>query len=277
MILPSLAEFSTLVVLFLWLLYVDYRVYGIWERVLGVRRVFAPPVVIFAILMVINLFTGMMFHVDEMHIFTGGPLFYVLTAFQYIYGFFPIVVVIRYIMAQGSLHFFHTSAMVIPVLVAAIFTLFSDYSARALGFAVAMVFMHISYISRWRFEDTRSGFYNKQYLAHIYDMVSAGKANYKSALFFETFSDSKEVYDLLRQELPKDSEMIRIMPDTFVLFSENGDNSMIMFIKSMIEDAVEEYKENHPSQTGMELKVSGKHRKKTETAMEFVKRVAALN
>lgn len=271
-ILPSMAELSVLVIVYIWILYVYYRIYGSWDRVIRLRKGYALPVLFFTAATLINLTTGILFDVDERWIFVAKPLFGFMTATVYVYGFLPVFLVLWYEKHHGKLHFFHISAIIVPGLVAALLTLLTEYSARALGFAVALVFMHISYNSRWRFEDSQSGFFNRQYLAHILDLVRTGEKNYKIALVFETGKEEKAAYEILRAELPKDSEVIRIDREKLLLFSESRDSSMVALLSSLINEAVEEYEKEHPDGGAVDMKVSGKLRKRNESAVEFVQR-----
>ena len=48
LIAPTVAEYSTLLVLFAWTLYIDYKLYESWDHVRAVARFFSPPVLIYS-------------------------------------------------------------------------------------------------------------------------------------------------------------------------------------------------------------------------------------
>ena len=210
MIMPTIAEFSTLLILYVWFLYCDYKLYKSWDRTKSIYRVFQIPIYVMGVLCIINLFSGIMFEVWEDHTFHGKLLFYFMTVLQYAYGILPVLSISRYIRRHGRLHFFHITPVVVPVLTAALFTLFTDYSARALGFAIALVFLHMSYINLWRFEDRESGFYNGQYINHILALTRESKLDYHSVIEFETANTPEEFYNILRTEMPGKAEIIRM-------------------------------------------------------------------
>ncbi len=276
MILPTIAEYSTLVVLFGWYIYVDYKLYGSKDRSLLISHIFQIPIYVVGVLCIINLFSGIMFEVTEEHLFVAKPLFYVVSVLQYAYGILPLLSIIRYVRMHGKLHFFHVTPIVIPVLSGSLFTLFSDYSARAFGFAIALVLIHMSYINLWRFEDRQSGFYNRFYINYIVDMSRDEKLDYRSAIEFITANTPDEFYDILKTEAPGDAKIIRMEPNRFLLFSESAKSSMIRLLSSMIQDASDEYDEAHRDSGPIDLLISYRVRKKDEAADEFIRSMADL-
>ncbi|MCR5097585.1 MAG: hypothetical protein K6B14_01405 [Lachnospiraceae bacterium] len=274
MIFPTIAEYSALIVLFGWFVYIDYKLYGSGDRIRVISHFFQVPIYIMGVLCLVNLFTGIMFEVTEDHIFVAKPLFYVMTILQYAYGILPILAVIRYRKMKGKLHFFHITPIVIPVLTAGIFTLLTDYSARAFGFAIALVLLRMSYINLWRFEDMASGFYNRYYINHIADMSRENKLDYHSAIEFITANTPGEFYDILNSEMPGNAEIIRMDTNRFLLFSESSKSSMITLLSSMIQDASDEYDRQHQEEGPIDLLISYRIRKRNESAEEFIRGMA---
>ncbi len=275
MIMPTIAEYSTLVLLFVWSVYIDHKLYGSKDRTRYVARVLQVPIYVMGVLCVINLFTYIMFDVTESHIFVAKPLFYVLTLLQYAYGILPIISVIRYRKNnRNKLHFFHINPVVIPVVVSSLFTLFTDYSARAFGFAIALVFLHMSYINVWRFEDRESGFYNRFYINHIIDLSREQRLDYRSVIEFVTANTPAEFYDIITSEMPVNSELIRMDEHRFLMFSESSKSSMITLLSSMIQEAADDYDDKHSDSEPIDLLISYRIRKKGESGDEFVRSVA---
>ena len=252
---PTVSEFSALVVLYVWLLYVDYKLYGSRDRVRWVRFYFRLPILILGALCVINLFTGILFTMDESCNFVAKPLFYVLTVMQYVYGIIPILVILHYIKNHGRLKFFHILPVAAPVIAASLFTLFSDYSARAFGFAVGLVFLHCSYANLFRFCDGESGFYNRDYYDQFQKDVKGKKKRCEKIMCFEVKNPVPAFFDILRQELPKDGEIMRIEPHLFLLPLETGNASMQRLLSAMVEEEVSEYEKNHPTEAPIGLTI----------------------
>ena len=266
---PTIAEYTTLIVLFVWTLYIDYKLYESWDHLKTVARFFSPPVLIYGALCVINLFWHIVFYMTDDMLFVARPMFMVMMIFQYMYGVFPVLAVIHHVRLHGNLHFFHIMPVVVPVVIASLFTLVTPYSARAFGFAAALVMLHFSYISKWRFDDVESGFYNRSYVEHIIALARDGKRDYHGALAIEADHTNKDFFEILRNELPKDGELIRMEANRFVMFIEGGGRSVLTLLSQMLNDAVSEGTEDDP----IRIIVSTKSRKKNESSMDFVRAV----
>ncbi len=271
MILPSIAEFSTLAVLFIWLIYIDYKLYESRDRTKALERFVRLPVVIILVLFIVNIPTGIMFEVSEDFTFVSKPLFIAVTVFQYIYGILPIVSYIRYIINHGQKQFFHISPIVIPTLISSLFTLVTSYSARSFGFAIAIVLLYFSYINRWRFDD-ETGFFNKNYINYLKILARNKKVDYRGAVFFELNNMPKDLCIQFKEELPKGGEMIRIENDQLMILSESDNNALLVALSDMISDDAEQYDNEHPEKP-VELSSFFVHRKKDESAEDFLKRI----
>ena len=275
MIMPTLAEISALFTLFAWFLYADYKVYGSWDRTKYLGKYFQIPVIVFEGLCIINIFYGFMFTVDENMVFVARPLFYVMMLAQYFYGVFPVVMILHYIRLHGKLHFFHLWPVVGPVVVSSIFTLLSPYSARAFGFAIALVFLYFSYIDRWRFDDFESGFYNKHYVDYLLATAEKENWDYHSAIFFDVDSTCEGLYEIFRQEVPNGGEIIRVAPLRFLLFSKSSKASMTKLLSAMILESANEYDERHPDSEPIDMVVSYIIRGRDESLEDFMRMAAA--
>ncbi len=272
MIMPSIAEFSTLAITFLWLVYIDYKLYDSWERTGYVARVFGTPVALILLLFIVNIPTKFMFAVTSDFTFVSAPEFYIVTAAQYIYGILPIIAYIRYVINHGYKHFFHIAPVVIPTFVSALFTLLTSYSARAFGFAIAIVFLYCSYINRWRFDDDETGFYNRNYINHLKALARGRKADYKSAIIFAADYMAPELKEIFKAEVPKDGEIVRIEKDQLLLLSESTNVSMLEAMSGMIAEGAENYDREHPERP-IALSSFYVLRKKNESSEEFIRRI----
>lgn len=269
---PTLAELSVLLGMFVWFLYVDYSIYESWDHVRDIQKHFGIPVLICVGLFVHNYFTRAFFTVDESMLFQPKPLFTLIVVIQYSYGVLSILAVVRYVIRHGRIRFFSIMPVLVPVIAACLFTIFTPYSARAFGFALALVFIHFSGMNKWRFHDSESGFYNRQYLVSLMDLIRTGKRNYQGALCLKAKSPSQEFYGILRMELPKDAELICKERGNYILFTENAQLSSLEFISSVVSEAVEGAEEREEiAPVGFSVQIE--KRQETENPMEFVKRM----
>ena len=273
MILPTLFEIVSAVVVLLWVMYADYKIYGSKERLQHLRLAYLIPMLCVIVMFVINFFTEILFDVDTNMMLHFKPLYYVVEAAEYIFCLIPAAVQLRYTKRYGKLHFFSVLPMTVPVVLAAVFTLLTYSYIAPIGFAVGMVFLLLSYGVQWRYDDMESGLYNHWYIRQLLYMARDGKRNYQSAMFFTTDEATKAYFDILRTELPKEGELVRIDSGTVLLFTECSRQSMLSFMSSMVSEAMEEYSEQHPEEKRLEVRINTKRRKKNETATDFVKRI----
>ena len=273
-LLPSLEELSVACIMVLWVLYADYKIFGSRDRIRAkIKSIYFAPILIAALLAAVNIFTGVLFDVGPDMDAIYKPLYYVVILIDIIYGFLPIVLMIRYKKRYGSIHFFSVMPVVFPMLLTSIVSVLTPDSVNALAFATGMVFMLFSYGAGWRYDDQESKLYNRHYIDHLKNLTRDGKKDYHSALFFKAVQASPEYFELLRTQLPREGEMIRTDRDTVLLLLESDRQSTLTYFSDLIQEAVEEYEKDHPERGPMDILVSTAMRKKSESAMDFVNRI----
>ena len=274
-ILPSLDAFTSSFIVMLWVLYADYKIYQSRERIrIKLKSFYFAPLYAMALLALVNIFTGILFVPDSELILSYGPMFYFFMTVEHIYGLIPVFIYILYSREYGRPHFFSVMPVLIPVMTASVFSFLTDYSARALGFSTGMVFLIFSYGIQWRYDDEESGLYNRRYVRHIIHLARDGKRDYQSAIVFQSENATKAYFQLLRRELPKEGELIRMNEGTVLLFTKSKKMSVLSLIPSMILEAVSEYREKHPEKIISDIDIKTRARKKSETAIEFIDRVS---
>lgn len=82
----TLCTGSTVLVGFLWCLFVDFRIYRSTRRLHRKILTLGIPLLLVQLLMVINLFgTGLIFHVSAENVYSRGPLNFLLYATLFLY------------------------------------------------------------------------------------------------------------------------------------------------------------------------------------------------
>ena len=275
MIIPTIAELSILYVCFIWMLYVDYKLYESRDRIRRTYRYFQIPVFVFTGLCVINLFTGFMFTVDENMLFVQRTGYYFLLIVQYFYGLYPVFLLIRHALTHKKQTFFHIWPTVAPGLISAIFTQVTPYSARCLGLTIAVVFLYFSYVERWRFNDLESGFFNRHYMDYLMELSEERLPDYRSALIIYAENADNALFSILRSGIPYGGELIRMSDDLFLLFSETGKTSSVKLLSAMFREEAEDYNKNHPDEEHINMIVTYTIRQDDETIRGFMQMVAA--
>ncbi len=275
MIFPTISEITILYACYAWMMYVDYKVYGSRDRILRTYSYFQIPVIAFTVLSVINLFTGFMFIVDENMRFVWRLGFYFLSIAQYFYGIYPAFVLIRYALTHKKIQFFHIWPTVVPAGFAAFFTLFTPFSARCLGFTIAVVFLYFSYVERWRFNDRESGFFNRHYVDYLLELEEDKLPDYKSVLIIYAENVNQELFSILDSDTPYGGELIRMSEKLFLLFSESAKTSSVKLLSSTFRKEAENYDRTHPSDAPIDLIISYTIREKDQTIKDFMQMAAA--
>ena len=270
---PTIAEMSSLFVLYVWMLLVEYKLYRSRERIRYLQWQFIIPLFVIGFLCLTNLFSGFLFNMDDHSYFVSGPMYLIVTLMQYVYALLPVIFVIRYYKLHGRPHFFYLAPILIPNVVAAVFTLFTDYSARSMGFGVAIMLLLFSNIDRWRYDDAESGFFNRHYMEHLDNLIRDGKRDYKGAVCFECDNCEKELFGILREELPKDAEIIRADDERFIVLTEAAKPSTLQLLASLPMDSASEYDNLNPKEKQIGLRAETVIKRSGESTPDFVKRV----
>ena len=241
-------QISVFLMIYAWIIYEDYKLYGSRDRLLSQYKKPFIPVAVFIALLIINMFTGFMFTIDDHSVYQPTIMFWIMVGVQYLYIAYSLVVLLKYYKDFGPLHFFHPITLFVPVVFGALTVLVTGISARSISIATGIMFLYMSYIGQWRYDDVQTGFFNHHYLEHIKSIVNARKAEYNGAVSFALKGDVLAFAEILRNEFPKDCEIIRMKKDRFLLLSKTGRRGALALLAAVIEDAVEEYNQEHPQQ-----------------------------
>ena len=111
----TLCTGSTVLVGFLWCLFVDFRIYRSTRRLHRKILTLGIPLLLVQLLMVINLFgTGLIFHVSAENVYSRGPLNFLLYATLFLYFAESIYRVTRSKQTGITIEFFPVFYFVIP-------------------------------------------------------------------------------------------------------------------------------------------------------------------
>ena len=162
----TLCTGSTVLVGFLWCLFVDFRIYRSTRRLHRKILTLGIPLLLVQLLMVINLFgTGLIFHVSAENVYSRGPLNFLLYATLFLYFAESIYRVTRSKQTGITIEFFPVFYFVIPCILGTVVQgIFYGLSTGWLAAAVAMVFIHIQLQNINTFVDETSGLFNRKYM-----------------------------------------------------------------------------------------------------------------
>ncbi|MBR4528932.1 MAG: hypothetical protein IKO80_01510 [Lachnospiraceae bacterium] len=241
----TLLEMTMLVLVFHWVMYVDFKLYGSRDRLIRTIAFLTAPLGLCALLLIVNLFTGIVFTINEDLTYTGTVIYDVLMAVEFLYLLVPLFQTIVYHLKGHRFRFFRIAPVLIPAMTACIVDLTTPYSAAALGISIGLVFLYFSLVSEWRFEDRETGLCNKEYLRYLHEQVLLGRRTFRYAMTFTAGGDPGALVAILKQEAPGNAELIRTAHDSCVLLTENGDRSALELLRLLVEDAAGEYDAAH--------------------------------
>lgn len=254
----TLCTGSTVLVGFLWCLFVDFRIYRSTRRLHRKILTLGIPLLLVQILIVINLFgTGLIFHVSAENVYSRGPLNFLLYATLFFYFAESIYRVTRSKQTGITIEFFPVFYFVIPCILGTVVQgIFYGLSTGWLAVAVAMVFIHIQLQNINTFVDETSGLFNRKYM-NFY-LEKAHKTNPRQLYGimmdvndFKKINDRyghsmgdraiREIGKILSASLPEDAVAIRMAGDEFVILLSRGNGKMLEDTRAAIEDGLRHF------------------------------------
>ena len=245
-ILYSVSALFTVFFVCRWITYMDYQIYRNEDHIKRRYKILNIMVIFIFAALVVNIFTGYLFSVDEyLYIIRFRP-FFALSMLQLAGFLYPGYEIWRYSKKNRVLFFYKSWPILVPILLNVAVSLTTWYSVGSICFACAVVFLYFFMMNRWRFVDDGSGFYNTEYLGFLKRMVSEGKRQYKYILVFKGQDSSDELCRILKKELPPKGEIIRQSEKVFLLPAVITNKSILKSMGEMVEVDVSEYDSKNP-------------------------------
>lgn len=161
---------------FLWICYVDYRLFQDRARILKAYLFGAIPAALICVAAVINLFSGVFFWVTEDNVYYRTPLFLLPCVVMYCYITYGAVLAYRYRKQVDKYLFMPVLALLIPVYLGSMIQLF-HYGIALIWVSVALglMFVYISLQNEDTYLDPLTDLYNRNYLMHFLDQIPKQK------------------------------------------------------------------------------------------------------
>lgn len=261
----TVVELCLLSLVYQWVMYVDFKLYGSRDQLRRRYWGLYIPVAIFSLLLLINIFTGIVFSIQPDMTYVSTVVYDVMIALEYLYILIPMLLIYQYDRANPGRRSFSIVPALVPILLGSVVSVFTAYSATALGIAVGLVLLYFSMINGWRFEDKESGYYNRALLNGLLKSDSPIVDGIRGAVFFETAGDAGKLGELLKRELPQKSVIVHDSEKRFVLLTRSGNPGDLSFLADMAVYAAEE-------EGTLKLTTKCAGRKKGEDAKAFIRR-----
>ena len=242
----TILEIAIVGILYHWLLFVDYRLYSSSDHLIRHYRIHFLPVPVFILLHIVNGFTGILYTIDGSLRCERNMLYNVILVIEYCYVVISLVIIFRYRRENGSVRFFNAMPMVLPLVAAIAVSELTPQSFIALGFASGLVSIYIYLKRSWKYDDEETGFYNSSYLEYIRTLEEKGIRGRDVMISISGEGDNEAVSGILRQELPKDAEVIHMGEGRYLMVAGNKNKQFAKLVNTMLQDAVEEYNTGNP-------------------------------
>lgn len=249
---------------FLWLCYVNYRMYHSRDFLKRKFWIVVTPLIISTAVTVID---------EILVLFTEKAAWLLLIslilhlAIRLLYFIISLVRLYEYKKQNGALQFFQIKAFFIPVLAGIALDYLTQLPFRIPGAAVGVFLLYLSMLKEWHYIDRETGLYSANYAEYIKDRVQKKRFEPNSAIIFSV-GDKKlteESAKTLKKLLSKGCEAIRMKEevggrDQVLVLCPVKERGPLMMVTEDVETAL-----------GLEGECIMK--KKKETALEFVERV----
>ncbi len=245
MVYITLGRIAVLALLVIWILFVDFKLNKSRDHLRRRYRFLWGIIGVIFMLYLINFFTGIIFTVDEELNPHYSPLFYVILCINLGCFFLSCETYFRYKKEEGVAAYFSILPFIVPVAVGALGEILVFYAAETAGFAVGLIFLYFSMVRSWLFDDGDPSFLNTAYLQKVCEAVRNGRDDIKGAVIF-TCENEAALRDILKEELPKNCETIRLGTGRFVFLSIRGNRNFMQSLASMIGVEAQSYDMDHP-------------------------------
>ena len=268
--LQTLLELVVNLLIFLWLLYVNYEINHSVDNIKRKFLTYAAPILVIMALDIINIFTGILFYYDEHVMYHTTWLMSVYYVVRYVYFFSCVIQIVVHKSKNRGLKFFDVWSFVVPVLAGGLITNLTPYSVMALGFSIGLCNVYAGIINDLSFMDRQTGFFNRYYLRYLKNDIEREVFAPKSGMIYrlEDPDDMADFSGLLAPVLPKKCEVVRYSEDTVVMLAEISKKGALHMMSEDVEAAVEQYNADHAKRP-MELTIDAVYKKKKETTKGF--------
>ena len=253
-----------------WLAYVESKLYGDQRRHKAIHYIRIVPIMIFLVLLAVNLFTGIVFTISQENRLQPRPLFYVMMATNFLLFMSSAVAVWHFDRRGTKIRFMRVSPMIVSVFTALLPQFFTPYSTGIMGYVIGMTLLYFSMVTELRFVDEESGLYNRAYLAYLFDLAVGGKNDAHSVLVLETGGNLSACFEILREVLHQNGDVVRVERDKFLMFSNTDSLSTMQYLSSLVEEAEDRHNAAHPDDK-VEITVFCRMRAEQEDAFSFLR------
>lgn len=247
-----------LVFIYLWTLFIDFRLYKSKKRFKRIRGINMIPLFFVSGLLVFNHFTELVFSIDDQGGYHVEPFWFIYVLVEMIYVFATSIFLQKYKRISGGLHFFPVRSFVIPFVLGTIGEIIiPGMSLTMAGATIGFVMIFLGMLRENIYEDQVTGFYNSFFLQKISEEAENGTFDFSSGilLYADDFVDCMNRYGIvetnklmwtcamaLRDDLPENCETMYLETGRILIItkvSKEQESAITMLIDIMTTNLTE--------------------------------------
>ena len=250
---------------FQWFLYVDYRIFHSIGHLKRDLKFFVAPFFVTMVLIVINIFTGILIWFDEDMVYHETPVYVVIDLIRLLYFIGSLAFLEYHKRNDKRMRFFSVKSFFIPLLFYVLLYYFTPYATVTLGLSIGLALIYVQIVNALCYQDMETGFFNRFYLKTLTEEIQNGEYELNSALVYVLpEGDTEYMANLISAQLPQECDTIRYSKDAIITLADVKDRAPLHMLSEDIEMSFEEEK--------IPISVSYSLRKKKESGVEFLNR-----
>lgn len=275
----AVAIFSTTLMGYMWVLFVEFKVHHSLKSVRKLAIIFGIPIVINFVLVFLDCFGAeLIFSISDNNVYSRENfswIEYVFLAFYFVYS----IMVVYVAKHKGTqIHFFPVYTFVLPCILGTIVqALMYGVATGWFSVAIALLFVEIQLQKEESFVDELSGLYNRKYLEFFYNQMRIKNYNevYGIMMDLNRFKKINDTYGhtvgdeairivskLLSQCIENPDTVMRFAGDEFIVICVNKTEKEVVEVMDGINKHVSEF--NSVGKKPYELSLSMGYTKYTE-------------
>ena len=242
LLVKTVVELAVLLTLYQWMIFVDYLFYWSEDHLVRKYRAAFLPILAAMALLFVNLFTGIVFTVDEELVYHPKPLYYIMDVLKFLYFLYSIVILVRYRRNNtDSLHLLRLTPFFVPLLAGGLVSTLTSYSALALGIAIGLTNLHFSMMNLLIYEDERTGFLKPAFLDFLIEHARKQETGICTAIRLRTDKKDRDKFArILHDELPEGCITFYLGNGNFLALAKEQAKSSVELLLEWIGSAAEE-------------------------------------
>lgn len=282
--------YSNVIGPFLFCMYVDLNLYHDRARIRRIYRKLSIPVSALILSLILNLFFGFYFCVDENNVYHRQPMNSIIYIYLMLCAVYSLVLYFKHKCTAREASFFPIYMYLTPMVVCILLQkIFYGLSLMTLGDAIGIVALYMSLQNEKTYKDGLTGLYNRLYLTHeLFVIKNAPNAEYYGIMidmnYFKKINDTYghaagdqalvDMASIMKKRFSGLGKCFRYAGDEFVVLVKSDNEAEILEMENALSADVEAFneRENRPYKLSFS-KGYGKFEKETDDDESFLRKI----